>query len=498
MKKIGEKPRKSGFQLGRGFYQKAQPPAKKKVDLENVLARFTEDSEKMHDETDAVIRGHQNIMKEKEALLRNHQASIHNIEVQLGQLTTLVQDKLSPKIPKKKPHSQVMMIETEEEAISKFLEALEVEPQLSEPKPKKSKIEETFSAETPDSRREPSKLTTWAESEQKNSANIPAYRPPLPFPSRANSHPLEKEHLEFMKQVKGISINTHFIKSLSKIPEYARFLQDLIDTRQPLKKNSKVALSEQSSNVVLGELSKKMGDRGCLTLPCEFGNSLKTYALADSGLKATRMTIHMANRSVTHPRGIVEDILVKIGKFVFPIDFVVMDMKEDHDVPIILGRPLLNTVGALVDIHESKLTLRVGDDEATFGIEDGFQGNDVQGEVFNVDKEEDELEELEKLMEELKIIQQVKHTKPRESVRLVFEVIAYTNPTSWVSEESEDLSSDEDEVTFKETSLAMDEKVVPVEQRNEKLENKGIRHKLEVNEVEAIKENSKKAYIRRV
>ncbi|XP_023747691.1 uncharacterized protein LOC111895868 [Lactuca sativa] len=188
-----------------------------------------------------------------------------------------------------------------------------------------------------------------------------------------------------------------------------------MDTRQQLKKNSKVV--EQSSRLVLGELPKKIGDPGHLTLPCEFGNNLKTYASADSGasinlmpfsfykklniqkMKATKMKIHIENRSVTQPRGIVEDILVKIGNFVFPIDYVIMDMKEDLDVPIILGRSLLNTTGALVDICESKITLRIGDEKETFGIEDGFQGSDVQGEVFNIDKE-DELEELGKLIEE--------------------------------------------------------------------------------------------------
>ncbi|KAL7591857.1 hypothetical protein Lser_V15G34596 [Lactuca serriola] len=157
----------------------------------------------------------------------------------------------------------------------------------------------------------------------------------MSFPSRAKIHPLEQEHLKFMKQVKDIPINTPFIESLSQVPEYAKFLQDLGDTRQQLEKNSKVILSEQSSKVILGELPKKMGDPGCLILPCEFGNKMKTYALADFGasinlmpysfyqklnlpkLKVTRMTIHMDNNSMTHPRGIVVDILVKIGKFVF-------------------------------------------------------------------------------------------------------------------------------------------------------------------------------------
>ncbi|XP_023743322.1 uncharacterized protein LOC111891494 [Lactuca sativa] len=251
-----------------------------------------------------------------------------------------------------------------------------------------------------------------------------------------------------MKQVKGIPINTPFINSLAQVPEYAKFLQDLLDTRQQLEKNSKVILSEQSSKVIFGELPKKMGDPGLLTLPCEFGNNMKTYALANSeasinlmpysfyqklnlpDLKATRMMIHMANHSVTHPRGIVEDILVKFGKFVFPIVFFILDMKEYTNVQIIIGRLLLNTDRALVDIHESKLTLRVRDEEVTFGMEGGFQNDCAQGEVFNID-EGIELEELEKLKEEeIQSIQQVKHTKPRASIQTVFEIFAYKTLTS--------------------------------------------------------------------
>ncbi|KAL7601430.1 uncharacterized protein LOC111915627 [Lactuca sativa] len=184
------------------------------------------------------------------------------------------------------------------------------------------------------------------------------------------------------------------------------------------------------------------------------------------------MTMHMANRSVTQPRGIVEDILVKIGKFVFPIDFV------------------------------SKLTLRVGDEEETFGIKEDFQGSDVQGEVFNID-EKDELRELEKLMEEeIKTIQQVKRTKQRASVPFFVEVIAFTTPTSWVSKESDDLSSneDEDEVTSKDMTSADEEKKITLElkKNEESLENKGTKRKLDANEIKAKKENSKKAYKRQV
>lgn len=76
----------------------------------------------------------------------------------------------------------------------------------------------------------------------------------------------------------------------------------------------------------------------------------------------------MADRSVAYPRGIIEDLLVKIRKFVFPVDFVVLDMKEYEQLPIILRRPLLNTAKAMVEIHKSKLTIRIGDEEITFGV----------------------------------------------------------------------------------------------------------------------------------
>ncbi|XP_023730241.1 uncharacterized protein LOC111877974 [Lactuca sativa] len=311
--------------------------------------KFMEASEKRHEATDAAIneqrtlvKNHHALMVEQQALIKNQQASINNLEVQLGQLATLVHEKLSPKNPETKTQSHVMAIDTEEDTISKFLEALGEEPQQPDPKPKKPKFESEEVVETPTLRRGTCLATTWPLSEQKVPEPVPVYQPPLPFPSRAHLSPLEREHLEFIQQIKGIPINTTFIETLAKIPEYAKFLQDLLATRKQLKKHSNVILSEQNSKAILGEIPKKMGDPGRLTLPCEF-------------------------------------------------DFVVLDMKEDPNVPIILGRPLLNTDGALADIRKSKLTLRVGDEKEIFGIEDGFQRNHVQEEVFTIN-EDNELE----------------------------------------------------------------------------------------------------------
>lgn len=77
---------------------------------------------------------------------------------------------------------------------------------------------------------------------------------------------------------------------------------------------------------------------------------------------------NLSNITYPRPRGIVKDVVVKKETFVFPIDFVILDMEEDLEVPIILGRPFLNTARAMVDVGESKLTLTVGTKALTFGL----------------------------------------------------------------------------------------------------------------------------------
>ena len=87
----------------------------------------------------------------------------------------------------------------------------------------------------------------------------------------------------------------------------------------------------------------------------------------------TTISLQMADRSLTYPRGIIEDVLVKVDKFIFPVDFVVLDMEEDREIPIILGRPFLATGRALIDVHSGNLTLRVNEEEVNFNIFDSLK-----------------------------------------------------------------------------------------------------------------------------
>ncbi|GJW36895.1 DUF4219 domain-containing protein [Tanacetum coccineum] len=92
-----------------------------------------------------------------------------------------------------------------------------------------------------------------------------------------------------------------------------------------------------------------------------------TYSNLSLGdLAHTRLTIELADRTIKHPRGIAENVLVRIGKFIFPIDFVILDIPEDDDVPLILGRPFLSTAHAKIDVFKRKITLRVGEEKLVF------------------------------------------------------------------------------------------------------------------------------------
>ena len=75
--------------------------------------------------------------------------------------------------------------------------------------------------------------------------------------------------------------------------------------------------------------------------------------------------LQLADKSIKHPMGVLENVLVKVDKFIFLVDFIVLDMEEDREVPLILGRPFLATRTALIDVEEGKLKLRIQEEKVT-------------------------------------------------------------------------------------------------------------------------------------
>ena len=147
-----------------------------------------------------------------------------------------------------------------------------------------------------------------------------------------------------------------------------------------------VALTEECSAILQNKLPPKLKDPGSFTIPCTIGDQFIGKALCDLGAsinlmplsiykklglneaKPTSVTLQLADRSLTYPKGIVEDVLVKVDKFIFPADFIVLDFEEDREIPIILGRPFLATGRTLIDVQRGELTMRVNDQEVTFNV----------------------------------------------------------------------------------------------------------------------------------
>ena len=81
--------------------------------------------------------------------------------------------------------------------------------------------------------------------------------------------------------------------------------------------------------------------------------------------KPTNVSLQLVDRSITYLRGILEDVLVKVDKFLFPFDFIILNMEEDHDVSLILGRPFLATGKTLIDVQQGNMVLRINDEHVT-------------------------------------------------------------------------------------------------------------------------------------
>ncbi|CAH9108415.1 unnamed protein product [Cuscuta europaea] len=213
-------------------------------------------------------------------------------------------------------------------------------------------------------------------------------KPSLPFPSRVINDDDSRKYNKFLDLLKQLHVNLPLMDALAEMPKYAKFFKDLLTNKRQLEELSIVDLNAECSAVVLRSIPEKLKDPGSFTIPCSIDNFNFNNALADLGasinlmpssiveklglgeMKPTRMCLQLADRSVKYPKGIVEDVLVKVDKFIFPVDFVVMDMEEDRETPLILGRPFLATARALIDVTDGSLTLRVGDDLCTFRLSD--------------------------------------------------------------------------------------------------------------------------------
>ncbi|XP_073153763.1 uncharacterized protein [Henckelia pumila] len=162
------------------------------------------------------------------------------------------------------------------------------------------------------------------------------YKQPLLYPQRFKKKVLDEHFAKFLEIFKKLQINIPFVDALLQMPNYAKFLREVMSKKRKLEDFETVNMIEESLG--LGEV------------------------------KPMTIALQLTDKSIKYPRGIIEDVLVKVDKFIFPVDFIVLDMEEDGNMPLILGIPFLDTAEAKIDVKKGALTMSVEGEKVTFNV----------------------------------------------------------------------------------------------------------------------------------
>nr|GEU74552.1 reverse transcriptase domain-containing protein [Tanacetum cinerariifolium] len=226
---------------------------------------------------------------------------------------------------------------------------------------------------------------------EKPSVVIPKAKANLPYPLRLAKEKIHKKDdilsAKFMEIFRDLHFELSFADSLVHMPKFAPMFKKLLNNKNKLIELTKTPLNENYSAVVLKNLPEKLGDPGRFLIPCDFSEFDNCVALADLGasinlmplsiwkklklptLNDTKMVLELTDKTISKPTGVVENVFVKVAKFYFPADFVVLNFIADPCVPLILGRPFLNTAYAIINVHEREIILRQDQQSLTIQCE---------------------------------------------------------------------------------------------------------------------------------
>ena len=204
------------------------------------------------------------------------------------------------------------------------------------------------------------------EIEKQTRTNEPAI--PITYPQRLKNGKLEKQFAKFLDIFKELHINIPFMDALENMPSYVKFMKKILANKKKLEEYGTIPLTKECNAILQKKLPPKLQDLGSFAIPFSIGTRVSGKALCDLGAsinlmplsmfkrlrlgepKSTTIILQLADRSYQHPLGIIENVLLKVGKFILPADFVILDMEEDDSVLIILGRPFLATGKAQINV----------------------------------------------------------------------------------------------------------------------------------------------------
>jgi hypothetical protein len=218
------------------------------------------------------------------------------------------------------------------------------------------------------------------QSPQKGKDRDPWVDRPIPCPQEVIKSMDDARFEKFLELIKNLCLQIPLVDAI-KIPPYSKYMKDIVTNKSKIPNDAITAMLASYSFEV--KLPKKRGDPGIPTTPCTIKGTYVKYALCDLGagvsvmpfslykklnlnkLVPTEVSLQMADKSIAIPIDICENVPISIANVLIPIDVVILEIPEDENLSIILGRPFLNTVGAVINCTESKVTFNVKGKEHT-------------------------------------------------------------------------------------------------------------------------------------
>ncbi|KAK8667702.1 hypothetical protein V6N13_007850 [Hibiscus sabdariffa] len=363
-----------------------QQPTEYKT-LENTLTQFMAQTSAYMARTDRFIQKTDAFMDRTEMKLQNHDTTLKSLETQVGQISQMLNTRPIGGFPsvtevaKGATHEQCKAITTRS-------------GRILEPTTKQAGTAASPSAatDTPAEAERPAMAdkdhedphTTMGESSAETSHNhidkSEESRPPPPFPQRLKKQKQDYQFKKFFDILKQVHINLPLVEALQQMPNYAKFLKDMVTRKKRIEEFETAAATETCLALMHNKIPAKKIDPGSFTIECFIGHNYPTKALYDPGASInlmpksvfrklgigeanpTTVMLQLADHSYVQPEGKVEDILVKVDKFIFPADFLILDCEADENAPIILGRPFLSTSRAVIDFDKDEIVFKVDDD----------------------------------------------------------------------------------------------------------------------------------------
>ncbi|KAK8684161.1 hypothetical protein V6N13_040192 [Hibiscus sabdariffa] len=382
-----QQPTQTGFQNQPRQNPQLQPrqefqQATEYKSLENTLNQFMAQTSAYMARTDRFIQKTDAFMDRTEMKLQNHDATLKSLETQVGQISQILSSRpiggfpSDTEVAKGATHEQCNAITTRS---GKILKNNHGETAVNPPPATDTPAEADAPAQASEDHQipQPTMGESSAESSHDQSDKPEEIRPPPPFPQRLKKQKQDYQFKKFLDILKQVHINLPLVEALQQMSNYAKFLKDMVTRKKWIEEFETAAATETCLALMHNKVPAKKTDPGSFTIECFIGHNYPTKALCDSGAsinlmpksvfqklgigeaKPTTVMLQLADHSYVQPEGKIEDILVKVDKFIFPADFLILDCEADEYAPIILGRPFLSTSRAVIDFNNDEIIFKV-------------------------------------------------------------------------------------------------------------------------------------------